>query len=351
MKNTAIEWCDHTFNPWEGCTKVSPGCAHCYAETRNARFGGGTAPNWGKGAPRRRTSVQNWNQVRKWNREAGKLPPFDGDQVREWHRPRVFCASLADVFDEEVPIQWRADLFQLISEANNLDFLLLTKRPENVLPMLFQISNTFNPEATGPQYGAISKWVRSWLDGKPPANVWIGTTVEDQQRADERIPELLQIPARVRFLSCEPLLGPVDISQNFYLTGQARRRDKTLTAPGSRSKIDWVICGGESGPGARPMHPQWATSLRDQCAAAGVPFLFKQWGEWLPDYQRGFTTSGDITWGLVHESGSFREVLFKGTRHWSQDTTWKPGETGTTNVGKKAAGRLLDGIEHSEFPA
>ena len=290
MKNTAIEWCDHTFNSWEGCTKVSPGCAHCYAETRNARFGGGTAPNWGKGAPRRRTSIQNWNQVRKWNREAGKLPPADGDQVREWHRPRVFCASLADWLDDEVPIEWLIDLLNLVRETPNLDWLLLTKRPQlwkwRVSMALLENFDAIHGESDG-----LQDWLCAWAAGKPPANVWIGTTVEDQQRADERIPKLLQIPARVRFLSCEPLLTHVNVMWHF------------ANNPGL---LHWVICGGESGPGARPMHPQWARSLRDQCKAAGVAFLFKQWGE--------------------HDCRTIR-------------------------MGKKLTGRLLDGIEHSEFPA
>jgi protein gp37 len=314
MKNTAIEWCDHTFNPWEGCTKVSPGCAHCYAETRNARFGGGTAPNWGKGAPRSRTSVHNWNQVCKWNSEAGKLPPADGDQVREWHRPRVFCASLADWLDDEVPIEWLIDLLNLIRETPNLDWLLLTKRPQlwkwRVSMALLENFDAIHGESDG-----LQDWLCAWAAGKPPANVWIGTTVEDQQRADERIPDLLKIPARVRFLSCEPLLTHVNAMYHF------------ANNPG---QLHWVICGGESGPGARPMHPQWATSLRDQCAAAGVPFLFKQWGEWLP-------------WG---ERNHYPDI----ERGNACDHTWADGEV-SFRVGKKAAGRLLDGIEHNGFPA
>jgi protein gp37 len=321
MKNSAIEWCDHTFNPWEGCTKVSPGCAHCYAETRNARFGGGTAPNWGKGAPRRRTSVQNWNQVRRWNREAsrdlnefamtGAVTTEDGQRIENWHRPRVFCASLADVFDEEVPNQWRADLFRLIDETPNLDWLLLTKRPENVIPMLFQISNTMNGVTKKMHFAPVDKWARHWIDGRPPANVWLGTTVEDQQRADERIPELLEVPARVRFLSCEPLLTHVNAMWHF------------ANNPG---KIHWVICGGESGHGARPMHPQWATSLRDQCKAAGVPFLFKQWGEWAP-----------------REVSDYVDATKAELRHLDEFTPMYC-------IGKKAAGRLLNGIEHNGFP-
>lgn len=317
MKNSHISWTDHTFNPWEGCTKVSPGCANCYAENRNARFGGGTAPNWGKGAPRRRTSVSNWNQPLKWDREAGidalcaKHILAEGDASPErvaWaranRRPRVFCASLADWLDDEVPIDWLADLLDLIRRTPHLDWLLLTKRPHNWKKRLmaaYPHSDTGFGKRT-PSGGGL---LLNWLDGTPPANVWVGTSVEDQARADERIPLLLDIPAKVRFLSMEPLLGAVEIDKNYWLTGQARREDKTLTPPGSGPRIHWVIVGGESGPHARPMHPDWARSLRDQCKAAGVAFHFKQWGE--------------------HDHRTIR-------------------------MGKKVAGRLLDGVEHNEFP-
>lgn len=234
-ENTKIEWADHTFNPWEGCTKVGPGCDNCYAENRNSRFGGGQAINWGPGAPRRRTSPANWNKPRKWNEEAKRLGI----------RYRVFCASLADVFDNAVPLQWREDLFNLIAATPNLDWLLLTKRIGNAPAMV------------------------SIIPGHLPQNVWLGITVVNQAEANRDIPKLLAIPASVRFLSMEPLLGPVDLRQAHI-------------APVRLPRVDWVIVGGESGPGARPMHPDWARSLRDQCNAAGVPFLFKQWGEWIP---------------------------------------------------------------------
>lgn len=303
--NSKIEWTDHTFNPWEGCTKVSPGCAHCYAETRNQRFAGGA--NWGKGAPRRRTSVANWRQPLKWNRDAAGLgketlecpsceAPWKECECGFAQRPtRVFCASLADWLDDEVPIEWLADLLALIRCTPNLDWLLLTKRPQNWGDRLHA---AFRVGFDG------DEWLSQWLDGTPPANVWLGTTVEDQQRADERIPQLLQIPARVRFLSCEPLLGPLDLDFG---------HPKWRTAESYHAYIHWVICGGESGPKARPMHPDWARSLRDQCQAAGVPYFFKQWGEWA----------------------------------WAFSSDGRPS---MSLVGKKAAGALLDGREWSEFP-
>jgi len=227
MKNSKIEWTDHTFNPWEGCTKVSPGCANCYAENRNARFGGGTAPNWGFCAPRRRTSVDNWNKPLKWDREAAQEQHAYSEACRDGQvdeccltpprRPRVFCASLADWLDDEVPIEWLADLMDLIRRTPNLDWLLLTKRPQN---WRARVEAVMAFAMFSPAHHAMLPWLGKWhpdhdsgggVKGSPvpPENVWVGTSVEDQTRANERIPRLMDIPAKVRFLSCEPLLGPV----------------------------------------------------------------------------------------------------------------------------------------------
>lgn len=314
-ENTKIEWCDHTFNPWEGCQKVGPGCDHCYAETRNARFAGGTAINWGPGAPRRRTSASNWNKPIAWNAQA------DAFMAKHGRRQRVFCASLADVFDNAVDPQWRADLFALILATPNLDWLLLTKRIGNVRGMLAELSHGNDPDL-------------SLLDMMPLPNVWIGATITSQDEADRDIPKLLQVPARVRFLSMEPLLGPVDLDSAARLpcpnshgivmdpeTGSydcCRACD--FTGLSYEWGIDWVIVGGESGPGARPMHPEWARSLRDQCQAAGVPFLFKQWGEHAPNW-------------LNDDAGNKID-----------------GSEWIDRMGKKAAGRLLDGREWDGAP-
>lgn len=263
-EKTKISWCDHTFNPWIGCTKVSTGCRHCYAETQNARFrwNGG----WGKGQPRRRTSKKNWAKVLDWDRWAS---------VEDKPR-RVFCASLADVFDGEVDQEWRNDLWKLIDDTPHLEWLILTKRPEHIMDML--------PKA--------------WLIS-PPDHIRIGVTVEDQAAAEERIPLLLQSWGGRNFLSCEPLLGAVEIS--YYLSGcveqvsdrQYVTRDMARDAgdmalEGSlyseeeweptTQPIDWVIVGGESGPGCRPMNLQWARDLRYQCLSERVPFFFKQIG-------------------------------------------------------------------------
>lgn len=218
MEDTAIKWATHTFNPWTGCTKVSPGCDNCYAERdRDKRFG---KVKWGKGQPRVRASRAEWAKPLKWNEDAK-----NGEIIR------VFCASLGDVFDTEVDEQWRQDLFALIRATPKLTWLLLTKR-HNQAVRFYQ------------QHG--------W-----PDNAWIGTSVENQEWADKRVKAIKEIPAPVRFLSIEPLLGPVTVD----LDG-----------------IDWVIVGGESGPGHRTIQKVWVEALRDQCKAAKVSFFFKQWG-------------------------------------------------------------------------
>ena len=310
-ENSNIEWTDHTFNPWIGCQKVSPGCDHCYAETWDARGLQGQAPRWGAHAARTRTSPANWRKPLAWNKAAQAAGT----------RARVFCASLADVFDNHPSIkhEWRDDLWKLIQATPHLDWLLLTKRPQNV-PRLV-------PGWMGPS---------SW-----PSNVWLGTTVENQTEAERRIPHLLDVPAPVRFLSCEPMMGPVDLERVWMDRVQHRFGD-SANLPG----LSWVICGGERGPGARPMLPDWARSLRDQCAAAGVAFHFKQWGEWAPD--TGPTKGGDpvmhgapcATWN--GESWDHHADGYAAPIVGNHNTIYR--------VGKKLAGRHLDGRTHDEFP-
>ncbi len=322
MINSKIEWTDHTFNPWEGCHKVSPGCDHCYAETRNARFGGGQAVNWGTGAPRRRTSVANWRKPLAWN------AAHDAFFAAHGRRQRVFCASLADVFDNAVDPAWRADLFELIERTPNLDWLLLTKRVGNVKGMV-PLPWISKPFQHGPHPANI--YPAGW-----PANVWIGASIVNQDEADRDVPKLLAVPARVRFLSMEPLLGPVD----FYASSAAWfKRGYTPWSNGPILQgIDWIIVGGESGPGARPMHPDWARSLRDQCATASVPFLFKQWGEWLP--------------AIEGQSVLGKTLILEGAAPFTDKPQWHGFEDRqqVARVGKKAAGRKLDGVQHDGFP-
>jgi protein gp37 len=273
-KDSAIEWTHHTFNPWWGCTKVSPGCKHCYAQTFSHRIG---QDIWGPRADRRFFGDAHWREPLKWNAEA----------IRAGTRRRVFCASMADVFEcrgELRPVRER--LWELIAHTPGLDWLLLTKRPEHV--------------------SKYAPWGDSW-----PANVWLGVTAENQKWADKRIPLLLALPANVRFLSCEPLLGALNLSP---WTKAARR-------------IDWVIAGGESGHKARPMNPEWARALRDQCRDARIAFHFKQWGHWRPDYAKA--------------SASHQRIAV---------TDAKGRQLTLVRLGKHAAGRDLDGRTWDEFP-
>ncbi len=345
-ETTAIEWATATFNPWIGCTKVSPGCAHCYAE-RDMDHRRGRV-KWGKGNPRSRTSVEYWKQPLRWNRAA-----IDGI------RPRVFCSSLADVLDDEVPIEWLADLLHLISLTPHLDWLLLTKRPQNWgdrIHLAFQVG--FDGD----------EWASYWLDGDVPANVWMGTTVEDQQRAVERIPHLLEIPARVRFLSCEPMVGPVDLREWLNVCpvnrstihaesgaiadhGWGWEKNNMRGTPWKGTGLSWIICGGESGPQARPMHPEWARTLRDQTDAAGVPFLFKQWGEWLPGHHYQYSDAATKRDPALEQSRVFC-MDWDGERYDVSGGGWsdEPSDDAVYRVGKKAAGRSLDGRTWDGFP-
>ncbi len=347
--NSKIEWTDHTFNPWIGCTKVSPACDHCYAEVSTPSRTLGVA--WGPHAERRRTSPGNWAMPKRWNAQA------EAFQAQHGRRQRVFCASLADVFDNAVPQLWRTSLFGLIYDTPHLDWLLLTKRIGNAARMLKE----------DPPEG---------IDMAALHNVWLGATIANQEEADRDIPKLLGVPAAKRFLSMEPLLGPVNLwlptrtwensaggltcnhccngdrcdDPNHFRRGRldwaSHCRCPHCRGTGKAKPIDWVIVGGESGQHARPMHPDWARSLRDQCQAAGVPFFFKQWGEHLPgELSPHPCHPGDSgAWRLDQAGGRWHDPNESGTdpSHWKPVTFIKPG--------KKAAGRLLDGREWNEVP-
>lgn len=297
-QNTNISWCDHTMNFWIGCAKVSDGCKNCYAEVdtfaRTQRARGREL--WGLQADRHITSAANWRKPFTWNKNewwecancgwrgsvkenASPLCQSCKTDNLNPTRQRVFCQSLSDICEDHPQIQpiWRASIAQMVRQCSNIDFLFLTKRPRN-----------FN---------------RLWLgffDGVLPDNLWVGATVENQETAEKRIPELIQISAKTRFLSCEPLLGPV----NLGLIGTVPKDVSPIFMP-LLNFIHWVIVGGESGRHARPMLPQWVRSIRYQCENAAIPFHFKQFGEYNAEGRK---------------------------------------------VGKKNSGRLLDGIEHNEFP-
>lgn len=237
MENSHIGWTDHTFNPWEGCVRVSEGCRFCYAEARDLRFTGGA--HWGADATRRVTSDSNWRKPLKWNRDA----------IAAGRPALVFCASLADVFEDRHDLdEPRARLFELIEATPGLRWLLLTKRPENIAKL---VPEHWWDTPSNTDAGASF-----------PSHVWLGTTVENQHRADERIPTLMELPATVRFLSAEPLLGPLALSK--YLEPV--------------DGVDWVITGGESGRQARPMEVNWPLSIVSQCRLSDVPVFVKQMG-------------------------------------------------------------------------
>ncbi len=306
-ENSKIEWTHHTFNPWIGCQKVGSGCDHCYAEAMmDTRLG---RVDWGPHASRSRTSAAYWRQPLKWDREAAAAG----------ERRRVFCASLADVFDNHGSITsgWRGDLWHLIARTPNLDWMLLTKRPGNIKSML--------PDG----YGAPA-----WGGGWP--NVWLGCTVVNQAEANRDIPKLLAVPAAVRFLSMEPLLGPVDI-ERVYMDVVDCAFGETANMHG----LDLIIAGGESGRGARAMHPDWVRSLRDQCQAAGVAFFFKQWGEWAPSTQAAATGNPRSGWKCL-----------AGHPHIPKAAELYPeaGAAFIAHVGKSRAGRLLDGRTWDQMP-
>lgn len=325
--NTAIEWADATFNPWMGCEPIGPGCDHCYAKRWVERFGDDFRR-------RQRTSPPNWRQPLAWD---AKHAAFFADHGR---RRRVFCASLADVFDNKVPPEWRRDLFDLIELTPNLDWLLLTKRIGNVHEMVRKAKSG------------------DWLAGRP--NVWLGATVVNQAEADRDIRKLLAVPARKRFLSIEPMLGPIDLglqcenwSDDIVMDPETGAYEccKACDYTGVGNDIDWVIAGGESGPHARPMHPDWARGLRDQCGATGVPFLFKQWGEWCTAEQLPDQT-GDTLYTADLAALCVKRCAIDHTGRTSHDAEQLPSGARDVvyRVGKKAAGRVLDGRTHDGFP-
>lgn len=308
-ENSLIQWCDHTFNPVRGCTQVSPGCAHCYAARESVRF-----PNirgiWGDSGTRILAVPSGWKAPRKWNRKAEASS----------HRSRVFCASLGDVFEDwkgplhfpaaiaaegTLPARWdgtqlvrtfekdlplatmdhmRLELFELIRTTPSLDWLLLTKRPENWAPLIERVLKIIeshphwgnNCGKEWPYYD-LRNWLADWFVlSKPPHNVWIGTTVENQTRADQRIPDLLDIPAVIHFLSCEPLLSHVHLG--LLEASSDKQRQHLLSRKPPIGSIDWIITGGESGPSARPADLAWFRSIRDQAKEADVAFFMKQLG-------------------------------------------------------------------------
>lgn len=373
--NTKIEWTDATWNPITGCSVVSPGCTNCYAMhlagTRLRNHPSRT------GLTRESAGRHVWNGQVRLNEEWLQQPI-------QWKRPRrVFVCAHGDLFHESVPDEWITRVFAVMALSPQHTFQVLTKRAKRMFAFLIQRTREF--EQDGLQ-SPIAEYMRResraaghalpgnaplylydnddyWrtdpkhiqrTPGWPLRHVHLGVSVEDQQRADERIPYLLQTPASVRWLSCEPLLGPVDLERprpgpDLDQGGAGKICQPWLIQSG----IDWVVVGGESGHNARPMHPDWARSLRDQCAAAGVPFFFKQWGEWLPRSRCHHTfADGQSLADLDPGAEKWRSIRLTHSGGNGHELAAAEGgdDAYMQLVGKKFAGRLLDGVEHNGYP-
>jgi protein gp37 len=369
-ENTKIQWAHHTFNPWLGCSKVGPGCDNCYAEADfdHRRH----VVRWGTGQPRKHTQPSTWAKPHKWNNDAHQANALwmglvavhggEGNAIAAgcvpYARPRVFCASLADIFDNEINPAWRVELLKLIRDTPHLDWLLLTKRIGNAQEMLDAAMMT------------LTAGVSTWLSGALP-NVWLGATVVNQAEAKRDIPKLISIVATKWFLSIEPMLGAIDLNQLRFkgacsydaLNGVLTQVDPVLGVPkhiGRLAKLSWVICGGESGKHARPMHPDWVRALRDQCLAADVPFFFKQWGTWseetypeIKESDRAFTraladsTLGARAWTPGDCLIKFDGQVFESPNAMPSNSVARQMRRGSV----KANGNHIDGKQHEETPA
>jgi protein gp37 len=361
---TAIEWTDATWNPLRGCTRVSEGCKNCYAEIMAARFS--KPGQWGHGLA---TMARVHHTGKIDHRWTGKVILVEDqlDQPLRWKRPRrIFVNSTSDLFHESVPDEWIDRIFAVMALAPQHTFQVLTKRPER---MRAYIAGWRLQLAAAERNACVALAAADMMripDGHPAfegfgdpeepnvvlsrwplPNVWLGTSIEDQATADARIPQLLATPAAVRFVSAEPLLGPVDLTEVAHHRPDLRAfviydalRGYGGFQGNRMNRLDWVIVGGESGPGARPMHPDWARSLRDQCQAAGVAFFFKQWGEWAPcemapagaSAVKAVDFSGRVLAGAEAIGGGIAPVEMM------------------SRLGKGAAGRLLDGREWNQMP-
>jgi len=380
---THIEWTDATWNPITGCSIVSPGCTNCYA----MRLAGTRL----KHTPSRAGLTKDSKAGPVWTGEV-RFNRKSLDQPLRWKRPRkIFPCAHGDLFAEDVPDEWIDQVFAVMALSQQHIFQVLTKREKRMRRYLS------DPATIRRVYGLVFDMViernlyvaliapgiderqappapRIYLDRWPLPNVWLGVSAEDQKRADERIPDLLATPAAVRFVSAEPLLGPIDfttIDDGFRdgtrltfnaLTGWAHDGEQPITGIFGHPdpKLDWVIVGGESGPGARPMHPDWARSIRDQCAAAGTSFFFKQWGEWaavsqmseeqidacypqLTERRPEATRHSLVDTHVLHADGSRHRAVFLAFLQGTSAMTMFA-------IGKRRAGRLLDGVTHDAMP-
>ena len=333
---TGIEWCDASWNPIRGCSLVSDGCKNCYAMGVAGRF---SQP----GLPYEGLTVKT-TQGAKWTGKIMLVPDMLAQPLK-WQRPRkIFVNSMSDLFHEGVPDSYIDQVFAVMALAPRHTFQVLTKRPERMRDYVIGLGKSAQrldlaARSLGYTFEFDGKYLVSW----PLPNVWLGVSVEDQESANKRIPLLLQTPTAIRWVSMEPLLGHVNLHPWVCAHGNvAKPEQKFSTWCDPIQSLDWIVVGGESGPKARPMHPDWARSLRDQCAAADVPFLFKQWGEWygpaepIPGGNFGNEMRSDKV-RLLHAPGN-------------PEGFFRRGDAFVRRVGKKAAGRLLDGVQHDGYP-
>lgn len=328
--NTHIEWTDDTWNPITGCTMVSAGCTNCYAM--------GLAATRLRDHPSRAGLTRMTGGRAVWTGEV-RLNEQWLDQPLRRKRPRmIFVCAHGDLFHENVPDEWIDRVFAVMALSPQHTFQVLTKRPERMRSYLMRRASDWRlhwAESAAAHIPADFQHAgryqfRSTVNFPLP-NVWLGTSIEDQSTADARIPALLATPAAVRFVSAEPLLGSVNLDSVTVGGPQSLYRANALTGDGfDGRRLDWLIVGGESGPGARPIHPDWARALRDQCQAAGMAFFFKQWGEWIPV---------ELPSPIPSEAWSKSFVR----QHW-------PDGAISVRVGKRSAGRLMDGREWNQMP-
>lgn len=332
---SSIEWTEATWNPVAGCSIVSPGCTHCYAMKMAARIErmqaalGNSSHYAGLTMPSKAGAV--------WTGKMAVAPEHILTLPLRWKRPRrIFVNSMSDLFHEGVAEETIDRVFAVMALAPHHTFQVLTKRAARMRDYLGGYGTAtgriwFQAMQMSGKVGIAAEKAGPCMDRLPLPNVWLGVSAEDQRRADERVPLLLETPAAVRWVSAEPLLGPLDLARWLDRTAAGRFHAEAI--------LDWIVAGGESGPGARPAHPDWFRSLRDQCAAAGVPYFFKQWGAFAPESD---CAPGSATFSVVTQCG----------RHLEGEAAIA-GEVGGAvmgRVGKKAAGATLDGVEHREWP-
>lgn len=334
MGDTKIEWTEKTWNPVRGCSVVSEGCRNCYAMNFATRFAG-------KGEPYEGLAYRNESGAH-WTGKVRLIEEHLEDPLR-WKKPaRIFVNSMSDLFHESLSFGQIFRVLMVMQQCPRHEFQVLTKRPARMKEFFEWLNIWGIPTALAMGFSEYYEW--------PYPNVWLGISCEDQKSFDERWPYLRDTPTWTRWLSLEPLLGPINarsaLIEDHYYCDVSDDPDDPTPAHRCSPAVNWVVVGGESGPHARPMHPDWARSLRDQCVSAGVPFFFKQWGEFVPLADRPEILSEENEHDIYRDRIKIRGVNRAGDRKTCAED--EGGEV--VRVGKKAAGRLLDGREWSEYP-